>query len=216
MTRPLAMSRYQGVIAAAIAAAVAFATVDASAQSGQGKGPANSLQALSQSNDKPIKIKSTSLEVRDKDKIATFSGDVQASQGEVTLRCKVLVVYYEGEAAKTGAPPAAQPGQGGQQVRRMVAKGGIVLTQKDQTATADTGDFDVRTNTVALMGNVVVTQGQSVMRGQRLIVNLTTGVSRMESSGGAPLEMLIEPKSNPDLKRGPPSLAQPPRPGRPN
>jgi lipopolysaccharide export system protein LptA len=207
------MSRFQGVIAAAIATAAALATVDASAQGGQGKGPATPLKALSQGNDKPIKIKSATLEVRDKDRIATFSGDVQASQGDVTLRCKVLVVYYEGEAAKTGAPPAAQSGQGGQQVRRMVAKGGIMLTQKDQTATADTGDFDVRANTVALTGNVVVTQGQSVMRGQRLIVNLTTGVSRMESSGGTPLEMLIEPKSNPDLKRAP---MQPPRPGRPN
>ena len=42
----------------------------------------------------------------------------------------------------------------------------------------------MRTNTVTLTGNVVVTQGQDVLRGQRLVVDLTSGVSRMESGGG--------------------------------
>ena len=54
----------------------------------------------------------------------------------------------------------------------------MVVTQKDQTATGDTGLFDMRTNTVTLIGNVVVTQGQNVLRGERLVVDLTTGVSQ--------------------------------------
>ena len=46
--------------------------------------------------------------------------------------------------------------------------------------TGDKGVFDMKTNTITLMGNVVVSQGQNVLRGQRLVVDRVTGVSRME------------------------------------
>src|SRR5262245_64453664 len=35
-------------------------------------------------------------------------------------------------------------------------------------------------NTVTLVGNVVVTRGSNVLRGQRLVVDLTSGVSKMD------------------------------------
>ena len=52
--------------------------------------------------------------------------------------------------------------------------------QKDQHAIGDTAIFNMRDNTVTLAGNVIVTQGGSVMRGQRLVVDLTSGVSKMD------------------------------------
>jgi lipopolysaccharide export system protein LptA len=39
----------------------------------------------------------------------------------------------------------------------------------------------MKTNTVTLTGNVMMTQGKNVLRGDKLIVDLTTGVSRVES-----------------------------------
>ena len=51
--------------------------------------------------------------------------------------------------------------------------------QKDQTATGDNGVFDMRANTVTLLGNVVISQGQNVVRGDRLTVDMTTGVSQV-------------------------------------
>ena len=56
----------------------------------------------------------------------------------------------------------------------------MVVTQKDQTATGELGIFDMPTNTVTLTGNVVMTQGQNVLRGDKLVVDLTSGVSRVE------------------------------------
>ena len=127
-------------------------------------------------------------------------------QGDTDLRCKVLVVYYEDEAGKAGMP-AAQPGPGGQQqIRRMEAKGGVVVTQKDQTAVGDLGEFEMRANTVTLTGNVVVTQGQDVVRGHKLVVDMTTGVSRMD--GGR-----VEGLFNREREGGssPPAQSRPPR-----
>ena len=96
------------------------------------------------------------------------------------MRCKTLMVFYEQDDAKADQSKslkAATPGPGGQQrIKRLEARGGVVVTQKDQTATGETGVFDMKSNTVTLNGEVVMTQGQNVLRGDRLVVNLTNGV----------------------------------------
>ncbi len=149
------------------------------------KGPPNALQGFSQNRDQPVHIEAATLEVRDKDKMATFSGDVRVKQGDTGMRCKTLKVFYEQDGAddKGGKPmPAATPGPGGaQKIKRLEARGGVVVTQKKQTATGDLGIFDMKANTVTLTGHVVMTQGKNILRGDRLVVDLTTGVSRVES-----------------------------------
>jgi lipopolysaccharide export system protein LptA len=63
-------------------------------------GPSNALQGFSQNRSEPVKIESTSLELREKDKVATFIGSVNLVQGDTTLKCKTLVVYYEPGASR--------------------------------------------------------------------------------------------------------------------
>jgi lipopolysaccharide export system protein LptA len=173
------------------------------------KGPPNALQGFSQNRDQPVHIEAATLEVRDKDKVATFSGDVRVKQGDTGLRSKSLLVFYEQDSADAGKGKtltAATPGPGGQQkIKRLEARGGVVVTQKEQTATGDLGIFDMKTNTVTLTGNVVMTQGQNVLRGERLVVDLTSGVSRVESgkSGTGRVQGLFLPGSTmPDSKPG--------------
>jgi len=170
----------RGALAAlAVAVAVDIAAVYAQ----QPNGPPNALQGFSQNRDKPIKINSATLEVRDKDKMATFSGDVHLVQGDTSMRSKTLVVFYEDDAPAKPATPSAGTTQAGpqqnQQIKRVEAKGNVIVVQKDQTATGDTGVFDMRANTVTMLGNVVISQGQNVVKGDTLTVDMTTGVSRI-------------------------------------
>lgn len=148
------------------------------------QGPPNALQGFSQNQNQPVQIEAATLEVRDKDKVATFSGNVHVIQGDTDMRCRTLVVFYEEDAkasGKGGTMKAAQPGPGGSsQIKRLEANGGVVVTQNDQTATGDKGVFEMRTNTVTLAGNVIISQGKNILRGERLIVDMTTGVSRVE------------------------------------
>jgi lipopolysaccharide export system protein LptA len=197
-----AISRRVIFASLALAGALALASTDAPAQGG----PANALQGFSKNRNEPVKIQAASLEVRDKDKVATFSGDVHVVQGDTDMRCKVLVVFYEEEPGKPSLP-AAQPGPGGsQQIRRMEARGGVVVTQKEQTATGELGEFEMRANTVTLTGNVVVTKGETVMRGQKLVVNLTTGVSRMD--GGRVEGLFVQPPRSEGQGPGQPGQPQ--------
>jgi lipopolysaccharide export system protein LptA len=179
---------------------VALLLMPPAALQAQPKGPPNALQGFSQNRDEPVHIEAATLEVRDKDKVATFSGDVRVTQGDTNLRCKSLVVFYEQEGKKGSTLPAADPGPGGQQrIKRLEARGGVVVTQKQETATGDLGIFDMKTNTVTLTGNVVMTQGKNILRGDRLVVNLTSGVSKVESgkNGHGRVEGLFLPGSAP-------------------
>jgi len=172
----------------------------AMAQPGASNGP-NALQGFQQNRNQPVQIEAATLEVRDKDKVATFAGNVKVVQGDTVMHCKSLVVFYE-QQNKDGQPAqdagqtmkAAAPGPGGSsQINRLEARGGVTVNQKDQTATGETALFDMKTNTVTLQGNVVVSQGPNVMRGERLVVDLTTGVSRVDAGkSSGPVRMLIQ------------------------
>ncbi len=108
------MSLPGGKALAAFAVATTVGVAAAYAQ--QPNGPPNALQGFSQNRDRPIKINSATLEVRDKDKMATFSGDVHLVQGDTSMRSKTLVVFYDDDApAKPATPPAGATQAGSQQ-----------------------------------------------------------------------------------------------------
>ncbi|MET0640503.1 MAG: LptA/OstA family protein [Hyphomicrobium sp.] len=182
------------------------------------QGPPNALQGFSQNRDQPVHIEAATLEIRDKQKQATFSGDVRVKQGDTGLRCKSLVVFYEQSGEPTDAIKtlqAASPGPSGEQrIKRLEARGSVVVTQKDQTATGELGIFDMKTNTVTLTGTpVVMTQGQNVLRGGKLVVDLTSGVSRVEAGkSGQGVQMLVQPGASTPGSKGGSADGQAPRP----
>lgn len=191
--------------------AFAFLLPVTALQAQSSKGPPNALQGFSQNRDQPVHIEAATLEVRDKDKVATFSGNVRVKQGDTGMRCNSLLVFYEQDGDKNGADKTKPlktdtPGPGGsQKIKRLEARGSVVVTQKEQTATGDLGIFDMKTNTVTLTGNVIMTQGKNVLRGEKLVVDLANGVSRVESgkNGRGRVQGLFSPSGGaPNLKPG--------------
>lgn len=181
------MSRKFGFFAAA---AVALMVSAPAVAQGPHPGPGG-LVPGGQNQDQPVQIDAKTLEVRDKQKTATFSGDVHVVQGDTTMRCKTLVVFYGAEVgigadkpvvrAKTssGTPPNAQ------NIRRIEAHGDVTVTSKDQNASGDLGVYDLHAKTITLSGNVVVSQGKNVIHGERVVVDTVTGNARVESAPGA-------------------------------
>ncbi len=155
------------------------------------------LQGGGENKDQPIQIESASLEVRDKSKIATFYGNVQVVQGDTTMKCQTLVVFYgaedgAGKIAASNEPAAAKPQapgqpapiipQSAQDIRRIEARGSVTVVTKDQNASGDVGVYDLKAKTITLTGNVVVTQGKNVLHGDRVVVDTTTGNAHFESN----------------------------------
>ena len=176
-------------------------------------GPAALQEQKEQNQDLPIQIEAATLEVRDKSKMATFSGDVQVVQGDTTIKCDTLVVFYGAGGPGAGPPAsavthsargAARQGpavpQGAQDIRRIEARGGVTVISKDQNASGDLGVYDVKKKTITLTGNVVVTQGKNVLHGDRVTVDTTTGNAHIESAVNSPnrVRALIQPSKNQD------------------
>jgi lipopolysaccharide export system protein LptA len=177
-----------------IAFALAVTVADEALAQSAVTGVPNAMQGFSQNRDQPIQIEAATLEMRDKKKEATFSGSVKVIQGDTTMKSKTLVVFYDSAAApaadakaaaKSAPIQSATPGPGGSSsIRRLEARGSVVVTQKDQVVTGETAVFETKTNLITMLGGVVLTQCRNVLRGDRLMVDMTTGVSRVESDSG--------------------------------
>jgi len=182
------------------AAVLALAAPGLAAAQGQHpavQSPTQSILQGGENKDQPIQIESASLEVRDKSKIATFYGNVQVVQGDTTMKCQTLVVFYgaedgAGKIAASNEPAAAKPQapsqpvpiipQSAQDIRRIEARGSVTVVTKDQNASGDVGVYDLKAKTITLTGNVVVTQGKNILHGDRVVVDTTTGNAHVESN----------------------------------
>ena len=144
----------------------------------------------------PVDIVADSLDVDDKRKVAVFRGEVDASQDTFKIRCAELSAFYKGEA---GLADAANPGatpKGAEKQRteltKIEARKDVHVTSKDgQSATGDWADFDTKTNKVVMGGNVVLSRGKSMVRGTRLLIDMTTGESKIDT---APQNTVAKPQ----------------------
>lgn len=139
--------------------------------------------------DKPLDIESDTLDVDDKRKLATFRGTVVARQGDFTLRAAEIVVTYTAQDATPAASPVATAtanplGQGGADISRIEAKGRVDVTAKDQRSQSNWAIFEVKKQQVTIGGDVTLTQGKNVLKGERMVIDLATGLTKMDAIGG--------------------------------
>jgi lipopolysaccharide export system protein LptA len=189
--------------ALALAAALQLAPTQAAAQA-----PGASFgQGYSANAGKPVNIEADVLEIDDRKKTAIFKGNVSATQGDVNMKSNEIVVTYAGTGGKTpsgagsktasaatsDAAPPASPFGGGGEITLIDAKGNVVVTmtpakegEKIRQAKSDWAIFDVKKQQVTMGGGeVVLLEGDNVLKGSKLVADLTTGVSRFENPGGA-------------------------------
>lgn len=171
--------------ACAVAAAMLATSVAAFAQQ-------TSATGIRLSGDGPIQIESDRLEVRENDGIAIFTGNVAVVQGPTLLRAGRMVVHY--------AQGAGSAATGSAQIERLEVEDKVYVRSENQVATGDTGSFDMRTDVLVLAGKeVVLTEGDNVVVGCRLTVQMATGLSELEGcapgTGGGRVKMLLRPAS---------------------
>jgi lipopolysaccharide export system protein LptA len=137
----------------------------------QGAGPGAS--ALKNHDTRaPIDIDAERIEVRDRESQAIFTGDVQVKQAAMNLGAATLRVFYE------------RSGGGNPTILRIDAEGGVSLTTPSERARASYGIYDVSQRQLTMIGDVVLTQGDSVLRGQRLAIDLDSGRSTLDGATG--------------------------------
>lgn len=153
--------RWTGSAAAALLVLLAAAAV-----------PAQERAQRAHDTTLPIEISADSLEVQQDRQVAVFSGNVDAQQGGLTLRADTLLVHYlEDGGAGTE-----------QSISRIDAEGEVFFSSGTETAEGEEGTYDVDKGLIVLTGSVVLTQGDNVLRGDRVVLDLKSGQSTMDGS----------------------------------
>ncbi|MEM9470799.1 MAG: LptA/OstA family protein [Pseudomonadota bacterium] len=127
------------------------------------------LPAAAQQKKGKVNIESDQMELFESKNQAIFRGNVRARQDDVRLSSTNLIATF----VKTK--------NGGTDVTWLETKGGGVRIQTpSQTITGDRMKMNVKANTAVVTGKVTVTQGTSVVKGERLNVNLNTNESKFD------------------------------------
>jgi lipopolysaccharide export system protein LptA len=174
------LHRLSVCLATAALLAVSLSPIEAFAQASQIKG-------MSLSNDKPIQIESDQLEIHEQEKKALFDGNVKVVQGTMTLMSAHMVVFYKGNGGSISS--------GGSDIDRIEVNGKVSLVSGTQSATGDTGSFDMKTELLILEGKqVVLADGPNVFTGCKLTVQMKNGLAKLDSCGSR-VKILLDPKS---------------------
>jgi lipopolysaccharide export system protein LptA len=165
------------------------------------------------SNKEPINIDADRLDVFDKESRAVFAGNVVAVQGNSTMKCTTLTVFYEqSRNQQGGAKPAPVPtaqASPDSSIKKIYCKGPVTIVSNTQVATGDNAEFDRVANKVLLNGNATLTDGPNVTKGERVVYDLNTGIANVE---GGRVKALFVPGSNTDPGGNKNAEAKPKRP----
>jgi len=124
--------------------------------------------------DQPIDIVADDFTVDQDAKIATFQGKVEATQGKLIFRTETLRVFYETVEGKD------EPS-----IARLDASGRVSFSSPSEVAEGDVAIYDVKSKTITIVGNVRLRRDQSEVSGDRLEIDLDTGLSKFN---GAPFD----------------------------
>jgi lipopolysaccharide export system protein LptA len=157
----------------------------------QQSGVESRLTGLRLNGNEPIEIESDKLEVQEAENKAIFTGNVSVTQGPTVLRSGTMTVFY----AKDGGSAAT----GSSNIERLEVDGKVYVKSDRQVATGDSGVFDMKTEVLTLSGKeVVLSEGNNVLRGCKLTVQMKSGRAQVDGCGKAGsgrVQMKLDPSS---------------------
>ena len=125
-------------------------------------------------SDQPIEIAADALEVLQEKRMAIFSGNVEALQGNINLKAERMEVYY-----RDGGDQSAVSNLGA--VSRIEVQRNVKFSTPQETAKSAKAVYNVDKKIITLTGNVILARGKNMLRGARLDYNLKTQKSLLTS-----------------------------------
>jgi lipopolysaccharide export system protein LptA len=141
-----------------------------------GKGRSGGILPGASAKD-PLNIDAGKLDYFDQEQKLVYSGSVIVTNGPSTLKATRITIFLEGKGAAGAAT-------NNDRVKHIEADGPVTLVSKDQIGTGDKGSYDKAENKVYLSGNVTLTQGENIVKGDRLVYDVTSGVATVQGGAG--------------------------------
>lgn len=128
----------------------------------------------------PIQIEADQLEFQDREGKAIYDGNVDAIQGDARIRTDKLIVTFDQKPQDENSDSSGIGGSVGA-VKSLTAIGSVYYMTPQEKAKGDKGVYNYQNDTITLTGNVSVTRGENVIVGDKLVINVGTGVSQFTS-----------------------------------
>lgn len=119
----------------------------------------------------PVDFDAGAIELQDKANRVILTGGVTATQAGLTLKASRVTAAYSSN--------------GGIDVNRLDAVGGVNITKDDLRASSDSAIYDLDSSLITLLGNVRLTQGANRLNGGRIVIDLNSGRSTITGGGAA-------------------------------
>ncbi len=118
---------------------------------------------------KPIEILADSMEWNKQLGQAIAIGNAKAIQGQTTIKAnKIIAILSEDNS---------------QQIKELQAIGKVVFLKDKQLATGDQATYYISEDKVIITGNVELKRDGNIIKGEKLIIDFISGLSKMEASG---------------------------------
>ena len=134
--------------------------------------------SLAAAVDQPIEIEADKMTAMSKSDTVTFTGNVDARQGDLRIRADEMTIHYLKEGLETG-----QNRKDAQQVRKIVCNGNVEVTSKDWLGTSKSMQYFAKDNLLQLIGDAKAYKGQNMVEGERINYYLDTGRSEVLGAG---------------------------------
>lgn len=118
-----------------------------------------------------LDVESDDIRLKQKKGQAFLSGSVKVTQGDLKLSADKIVIFYD--IAKGFDNPSVQ---------RLDATGGVTLVSPSETVSSEWGVYDVENRIVTLGGNVSFKSAEAAIKGDRLELNLITGLVTLDGT----------------------------------
>jgi lipopolysaccharide export system protein LptA len=139
----------------------------------------------------PIHIEADRMVSQEQNNSVVFIGNVDASQGKVTIRADEMTVYYtQSDKAKAKSKSS--------QVKKLVCRGNVEVTQGDWLGTGKRMDYFAKDRKVILTGDAKAWQGQNMIAGKTIVYYLDEKRSVVEQDKSKPgrVKAVIHPGSD--------------------
>lgn len=158
---------------------------------------AGAAQAQLSQQSGPIDITGDHMEVRDAEHVIAWKGRVEALQNDSRMRSDLLNIYYKAAPKAGGGAAAAKPSTPGADfgdIDRMEAEGDVYFVTPTEVARGDKAVYTASNDTIVITGNVVLTRGEDVGRGTRLVIDLNTNHATLEGGPTGRPRVIVYPK----------------------
>ncbi len=118
-----------------------------------------------------------------------WSDNVRAVQGGTRITSDLMTIICARSAA-----PSRSTFESCSEIETVVAEGNVIYTTPEERIRGDRSEYDYRTDTITITGNVILSRGQDVVaKGPKVVYDVANGRATITSEGTGSVLSIFEP-----------------------